>query len=551
MQKNLGTKLILIVAVIVAFTALIFLGNDWGKSIQAIRQHGIEGGLRESIHLGLDLKGGVHLILQVKVNEAVSSDSDHAAEVLREQLQKKNVSFTDISKPDSVNHPETIIVKGLTADAGQQLRTIAQDFLPDYEASRAGEGEWNVTMKPTRQASLKQETLTKSIEAIRTRVDSLGVSEPVIQENGLGNYQILVQLPGVDDPERVKDIIKSTARLELHQCFGNVGGYESEEAAGAANGTPLPFNQMLVHGRSVGSRSDGERVYVVAKTAIVGGTDVRSAEAGHKSDGNQPVVNFFLTNAAGRKFGDFTREHNEESGAANSCLAIILDSRVIEAANIKSQINDEGLIEGGFTEQSAKDLATLLTSGALPASMSFLADNTVGPSLGADSIRSGVKAAIGGMLAVMIFMLIYYRGAGINANLALIFNLVILLGCMGLFGAVLTLPGIAGVILTVGMGVDSNVLIFERIREELRSGKAPSAAVDQGFSRAWTTILDTHVTTVVSAFILFLVGKGPVSGFGLTLIIGLLANLFTAVFVSRVIFDFVLSRKQRGEALSI
>src|SRR6266481_41324 len=471
MQKNLGTKLIVIVVVIVAFMALIFLGNDWGKSIQAIRQHGVEGGLRESIHLGLDLKGGVHLILQVKVNEAVSSDSDHAAEVVREQLQKKNVSFTNVSKPDSVNRPEVITVKGLTADAGQQLRTIVQDFLPDYDASRGSEDEWNVVMKPTRQASLKQETLNKSIDAIRTRVDALGVSEPVIQENGLGNYQILVQLPGVDDPERVKDIIKSTARLELHQCFGSVGGYESEEAAGAANGTPLPFNQTLVHGRSVGSRSDGDRVYVVAKTAIVGGTDVRSAEAGHKSDSNQPVVNFFLTNAAGRKFGDFTREHNEESGAANSCLAIILDSRVIEAANIKSQINDEGLIEGGFTEQSAKDLATLLTSGALPASMSFLADNTVGPSLGADSIRSGVKAAIGGMLAVMIFMFIYYRGAGVNANLALIFNLVILLGCMGLFGAVLTLPGLAGVILTVGMGVDSNVLIFERIREELRSGK--------------------------------------------------------------------------------
>jgi preprotein translocase subunit SecD len=551
MQKNLGTKLIVIVVVIVAFTALIFLGNDWGKTIPAIRQHGIAGGLQESIHLGLDLKGGVHLILQVRVNEAVSAESDHASEVLREQLQKKNVPFGDISKPDSVNRPEVIAVKGIPSEAVQQLRAAVQDFLPDYEVSQGAEGVWNVVMKPTRQASLKQETLTKSIEAIRNRVDTLGVSEPVIQENGLGNYQILVQLPGVDDTERVRTILQSTARLEFHQCFGSVGGYESEEAAGAANGTPLPFNQILVHGRSVGARAEGDRVYVVGKTAIVGGTDVRSADAGHKSTTNQPIVNFFLTNAAGRKFGDFTREHNEESGAANSCLAIVLDNKVIEAANIKSQINDEGEIEGGFTEQSAKDVATLLTSGALPASMDYLTESVVGPSLGADSIRSGVKAAIGGMLAVMIFMFIYYRGAGVNANLALIFNLVILLGCMGLFGAVLTLPGIAGVILTVGMGVDSNVLIFERIREELRNGKAAAAAVDQGFSRAWTTILDTHVTTVVSAFILFIVGKGPVSGFGLTLIIGLLANLFTAVFVSRVIFDFVLSRKQRGEALSI
>ncbi|MFI5105649.1 MAG: protein translocase subunit SecD, partial [Terriglobales bacterium] len=240
-----------------------------------------------------------------------------------------------------------------------------------------------------------------------------------------------------------------------------------------------------------------------------------------------------------------------EGSADPSNLAIVLDNRVITAPSIKSQISDSGIIEGGFTAESAKDLAMLLRSGALPASLHYLTERTVGPSLGADSIRAGVKAAIAGMAAVLIFMLIYYRGAGINADLALVLNLVILLGFMGFFGAVLTLPGIAGVILTVGMGVDSNVLIFERIREELRNGKAAAAAVDQGFDRAWTTILDTHVTTIVSALILFFVGTGPVSGFGLTLIFGLLANLFTAVFVSRVIFDAVLSRKGRGEALSI
>ena len=224
---------------------------------------------------------------------------------------------------------------------------------------------------------------------------------------------------------------------------------------------------------------------------------------------------------------------------------------MITAPSINSQISDSGIIEGGFTTESAKDLAMLLRSGALPASLHYLTERTVGPSLGADSIRAGVKAAIAGMAAVLIFMLIYYRGAGINADLALILNLVILLGLMGFFGAVLTLPGIAGVILTVGMGVDSNVLIFERIREELRNGKAPAAAVDQGFDRAWTTILDTHVTTIVSAAILAAVGIGPIRGFGITLIFGLAANLFTAVFVSRVIFDAVLSRKGRGAALSI
>jgi preprotein translocase subunit SecD len=238
-------------------------------------------------------------------------------------------------------------------------------------------------------------------------------------------------------------------------------------------------------------------------------------------------------------------------------LAVVLDNKVKEVANIKEPIRDRGEISGGrMSEQQAKDLSMILRSGALPASISYLEERTVGPSLGADSIRSGVRAAVIGMVAVLIFMLIYYRGAGINADVALILNLIILLGFLGWstiagVNVALTLPGIAGVILTVGMGVDSNVLIFERIREELRNGKTPPSAVDQGFSHAWITIVDTHVTTIVSAAILFIFGTGPVKGFATTLTFGLLANLFTAVFVSRVIFDWVLSRKQRGEALSI
>ncbi|HWX54495.1 MAG TPA: protein translocase subunit SecD [Verrucomicrobiae bacterium] len=545
MQKNLGTKLAIIVAVMLAFTALIFLGNDWGKSIPAIKEQGLVGGLKQSINLGLDLKGGTHMILQVMVDEAIGAESDRAMEQLKDQLKKKGLTFTDFSKPDSA----TIVVKGLTPDGGLQLRTIAQDFFADYDVVQGAEGSWKVVMKPTRQTAIKQDTLAKSIEAIRNRVDSLGVSEPVIQENGLGNYQILVQLPGVDDPARVKEIIQTTARLELHGCQ-SVSGYAS--AAEALGGGVLPSDQILVPGKSVGSQTqDTERVYLVSRVPVVGGTDVRDAQAGRKPDTNQPNVSFSLTAAAGRTFGEWTSTHNEAAGSPNTCLAIVLDNRVIEAASVRNEIRDQGSIDGGFTDQTAQDLAIKLRSGALPASLKNLSESNVGPSLGADSIRSGVKAAIGGMLAVMIFMLIYYRGAGVNADLAIIFNLILLLGCMGLFGAVLTLPGIAGVILTVGMGVDSNVLIFERIREELRQGKTPAAAVDQGFSKAWTTILDTHVTTVVSALILFLVGKGPVSGFGLTLIIGLLANLFTAVFVSRVIFDFILSRKERGAALSI
>jgi preprotein translocase subunit SecD len=230
---------------------------------------------------------------------------------------------------------------------------------------------------------------------------------------------------------------------------------------------------------------------------------------------------------------------------------VVLDNKVQESAVIKEPIRDSGQITGSFTEQQTKDLAMVLRSGALPASIHYLEERTVGPSLGTDSIRAGVRAAVVGMLAVLIFMLVYYHGAGINADVALILNLIILLGFLGYSGATLTLPGIAGVILTVGMGVDSNVLIFERIREELRNGKTPPSAVEQGFSHAWVTIVDTHVTTIVSAFILFMFGTGPVRGFAVTLAFGLFANLFTAVFVSRVIFDYVLSRKQRGEALSI
>jgi preprotein translocase subunit SecD len=467
--------------------------------------------------------------------------------VLKDELQKAKVAYADIAKAD--NQPEKIVIKGVPLDASSTVRGIVSDRLQEYDVAAGTENSWVLTMKPQVLNDLKDRTLEQSIEAIRQRVDSLGVSEPLIQKNGLGINQILVQLPGVDDPGRVKEIIQSTARLELREALDHGQSYPTEAAALQAHQGILPPNTVIMPSKPRRGEQEGGFI-IVSRIPVVSGTDIRSADPGNKSDTNEPIVNFYLTAAAGKKFGTFTAAHSKDS-ADPSNLAIVLDNKVITAPSINSQINDSGIIEGGFTQESAKDLAMLLRSGALPASLHYLTERTVGPSLGADSIRAGVKAAIAGMAAVLIFMLIYYRGAGINADLALVLNLVILLGFMGFFGAVLTLPGIAGVILTVGMGVDSNVLIFERIREELRNGKAAAAAVDQGFDRAWTTILDTHVTTIVSALILFFVGTGPVSGFGLTLIFGLLANLFTAVFVSRVIFDAVLSRKGRGEALSI
>lgn len=540
MQKNLLLKTGIIVAIL-----LIFVYGMLGPKL--FSGAGLKAALLDRIHLGLDLKGGTHLILQVMVNDAVGAQSDHATEILKDELQKAKVNYADVGKLD--NQPEKIVIKGVPLDASSTVRGIVSDHLPEYEVAAGPDNSWILTMKPQVLADLKDRTLEQSIEAIRTRVDSLGVSEPLIQKNGLGDNQILVQLPGVDDPGRVKEIIQSTARLELREALDHGQSYPTEQAALQAHQGILPANTVIMPNKPQrGEQEGGFRI--VSRIPVVSGTDIRSADPGNKSDTNEPIVNFYLTAGAGKKFGVFTAAHSKDS-ADPSNLAIVLDNRVITAPSINGQINDSGIIEGGFTEEKAKDLAMLLRSGALPASLHYLTERTVGPSLGADSIKAGVKAAIAGMTAVLIFMLIYYRGAGVNADLALILNLVILLGFMGFFGAVLTLPGIAGVILTVGMGVDSNVLIFERIREELRSGKAPAAAVDQGFDRAWTTILDTHVTTIVSALILFFVGTGPVSGFGLTLIFGLLANLFTAVFVSRVIFDAVLSRKGRGEALSI
>jgi len=537
MPKNLGWKVVVIIGVLLVFLFGIF-GIPSGVSGSALAK-----AVTDHINLGLDLKGGTHLILQVHVNDAVNVDAQSAIEVLKQQLRSHKIDYTDITQPDQQNNPDHIVIKGAPASARSDLLGIMQDHLPEYDITGGPDNSWNISMKPQQLADLKNKAVQQAIETIRNRIDQLGVTEPTIQEHGLGAYQILVQLPGVDDPQRVKDIMQSTAMLEIKQSLG--GPYPSQQAAIQAQPSGiLPADAILLPGHAQPG-SEGEAWYLVSRVSAVSGKDLRDAQPSRDQNG-QPSVSFTLTNEGGQRFFNFTSAHVGDS------LAVVLDNKVQEVANIKEPIRDQGEISGGsMSDQQAKDLSMILRSGALPASISYLEEETVGPSLGADSIRAGVRASVVGMLAVLIFMLIYYRGAGINADVALIFNLIILLGFMGYFGAVLTLPGIAGAILTVGMGVDSNVLIFERIREELRNGKTPPSAVDQGFAHAWITIVDTHVTTIVSAAILFIFGTGPVKGFAVTLTFGLLANLFTAVWVSRVIFDWVLSRKQRGEALSI
>jgi len=538
MKKN-NQKIALIIAVLVFFIYGI-VGIPSGVSGKALVES-----LTKRIHLGLDLQGGAHLILEVKVVEALNAETDNAVQAIQQSLKGVGMNSVQVVKPNPAQ-PQTIQVSGFgTAQASTVRSTLEDKFANQYDiVGGGGDSTITLTMKPSEITALNQKTVQQAIEAIRDRVDTLGVSEPVIQQYGLGDNQILVELPGISDLDQVKQIIQATARLEIHAVVG--GPYNDEAAAIAAQGGSIPADDMVVHGSgSMVTGNDADSIYVVQRVSVVAGSDFRAADPGTDPNTGQRIVDFTLTNAAGDKFYDYTSKNVGQS------MAVIMGGHVREVARIDSAIRDRGYIRGSFTPEEVTILSKMLRTGALPASLEYLEDRTVGASLGADSVREGVTAAVVGVLVVMIFMLIYYRGSGINADLALFLNLVILLGFMGFSGSTLTLPGIAGVILTIGMGVDSNVLIFERIREEIRAGKSASAAVDQGFAHAWITIVDTHVTTIVSAAILFLFGTGPVKGFAVTLTFGLLANLFTAVYVSRVIFDAHLNKLKSGEMVSI
>ncbi|MBZ5514487.1 MAG: protein translocase subunit SecD [Acidobacteriia bacterium] len=546
MEKKIRTRVILIaVAIVACILGIICYPRNEQETIgfpttwQRMKEN-----VRSRIRMGLDLKGGTHLVLQVQVDDAVNVTVDLAQERVQDELRSRGIPATVEKKTE--NGRTYLLLTNIPQEKTGDLQTLVSEQFQDWDLTRRA-GDPNareLSLKTSAAANIRNQALEQSKNTIRNRIDQLGVTEPTIADYGQGDYELVVQLPGVDDPTRVKDIIQSTAMLTLK--IVRDGPFPTREAALASHGGILPPDTELLPGRRE-SASEGaatEAWYVVDRIAAVTGRDLRDAQPRPDENG-RPSVNFSLTRDGAARFARVT--------AANigKQLAIILDNRVVSAPVIQSQISDNGRITGSFTPQQASDLALVLRSGALPASIKYLQEMTVGPSLGADSIRHGVIASIVGLLAVMAFMLFYYHGSGINANLALFLNLLILLAALAYFGAVLTLPGIAGVILTVGMGVDSNVLIFERIREELRLGKTVGAAVAGGFDHAFLTIIDTHVTTVVSALILFTFGTGPIRGFAVTLTIGLLANLFTSVFVSRVIFDYVLSRREKGEALSI
>jgi preprotein translocase subunit SecD len=543
MGKNLATKLAVIVAILLFF----IYGIIGPRNTDTASHYSLKRALADNIHLGLDLQGGTHLVLQVHVAEAIASETDRDVQRIQAALQTAGITGVTVAKLDAA-HPETITLAGVTPANNSQVRSaLSGNEYAGYDLTSAPDGTLKMTMKQSAITDLENRTLDTSIETIRDRIDKLGVSEPTIQKYGLGDNQILVELPGVTDQSRVESVIQSTAKLEIHAVDGSPAGYDNDAAAIQGMGGTLPPDDYLVSGS--GSAGAPDRTFVLKRASEVEGTDFRDAQPSTDING-RPNIRFTLTTEAGDRFYKYTEAH-AATGPTPGSMAIVLENKVREVAGIQSAIRDQGEITGGFTKEQADDLSLMLRTGALPASISYIETRTVGPSLGAASIKQGVTAAVAGMAAVMLFMLIYYRGSGVNADLALVLNLIILLGFMGYSGAVLTLPGIAGVILTIGMGVDSNVLIFERIREELRAGKSAAAAVKEGFAHAWITIVDTHVTTIVSAVILLMFGTGPVKGFAVTLMVGLFANLVTAVFVSRMIFDWHLQDRPKTAALSI
>jgi preprotein translocase subunit SecD len=540
MNPQLRWKFILILIVIfICLFGLIGM-PQFPTSFAQVKQN-----LADRIKLGLDLKGGSHLVLQVQVDEAIGQRCDQAVDQLTKQVHEKNIIVGDIRRVDDT-HIEVDNVDPSTSPAFHDL--ISNQF-PDWTTSPAAgvNNGYLLTIKPSVVADLRRDTMDQALETITRRINALGLTEPTIAFTGRGDNEILVQLPGEGDPTRAKAVIQAGGQLTLNRVADDQT-YPSEAAALAAKGGVLPQGTIIVPGKAYTQTGQpGQQVYYVLDRApIVTGQDLRGASPSPSTNNpGQYEVRFQLSTAAAARFGPFT-EANIGHG-----MAIVLDHQVYSAPTIQGRIDDSGEITGNFSQESAQDLALVLRAGALPASIKYLEERTVGPSLGADSIREGVRASIASIVVVMIFLVIYYRLSGVNAVVALFLNLIILVAFMAYAGAVLTLPGIAGVILTIGMGVDSNVLVFERIREELRNGKAPASAVDLGFERAFLTIIDTHVTTIVSAIFLFLFGTGPVRGFAVTLVIGLLANVFTSIYVSRAIFDWHLSRMDRQAELSI
>lgn len=562
-KKNLLQRSI-IIAVVTLVSLYIVIGPRHRPTLKDFSWSGIKQTLAQNIRLGLDLKGGSHLVMRVKAEEylkRLTTDEAAAAEkAAKDEGLPVKEARADLSNGYSV------IVQATDPSKLSEIRDAIEKKLDlrdtsVWTSSISGDTvTWR--MNSLAQRTLSQQAVDQALNIIDSRINAVGVAEPTLQTHGAtGSNQILLQMPGIQDPERVKQLLVGESRLELVHVVSPpspspVQKYATQEEAIQSLGGSVPTNRQIYpyaerdEPTAAGQNQNAQtpKSFVIVEVpSVVDGSELRNASATtSRAGGDDYQIQFSLKPSGAQKFGAWTGAN------INEYMGVVLNGEIKSIAFIKSQITDSGEISGRFTKQSAEDLALTLRSGALPAPIEYLEERTVGPSLGADSIRAGVTASLVGLGMVVFFMLFYYRGSGINAVIALILNMIMMLAGLIIFGATLTLPGIAGIILTIGMAVDSNVLIFERIREELRTGKTIASSVDQGFGRAFVTIIDTHVTTIVSSLFLFVFGTGPIRGFAVTLVLGLLVNLFSAVYVSRTIFIWLLNRKEgRVESLSI
>jgi preprotein translocase subunit SecD len=481
--------------------------------------------LEQRINLGLDLQGGMHLVLEVEAEKAVDSTTDRLVAEVSEGLAKLAIPGLEVRKLAS----DQLVVKSPDAGRVDAVAEAMKAFASLVPVGGRGGTELTYKLEDQRVQRIMENAVDQALETIRNRVDEFGVAEPTIQRQGARD--IVVQLPGSRDAERAIKRIGETARLEFRLV-------DDQQSVDEALKGKVPEGLEVLYERKV-NKQTGEVTrlpLLLKKQILLTGDALTHAEVRIGSQFNEPYVSIEFDRDGARRFERITSEN------AGKRLAIVLDNTIYSAPVIRERIaGGQAQITGSFTIEEASDLAIILRAGALPAPVRILYESIIGPSLGQDSIRQGLTAGLIGSILVVLFMLIYYRLSGIVANVALVLNILLLLAGLGYFHATLTLPGIAGIVLTLGMAVDANVLIFERIREETRLGKPPRAAVDAGFARAWSAILDGNVTTLIAAAMLFQFGTGPIKGFAVTLSLGLLANLFTAVFVCKFIFDSVIA----------
>jgi preprotein translocase subunit SecD len=559
-MKNTGLwiRTGIIIAITLAGFYLVF-GPRRMPNAHDFTPDGVKENLANNITLGLDLKGGSHLVMRVKTDEYLKKLTENNAQAALSSLQeaKLNAASSQTST-DPGNYSFSVTMADGT-DLQQVVDTVKKKVdVNQWTESRSGNAvSWS--LPGATQGLLKDQAVEQALKIIESRINAFGVKEPTLQRMSKSSGQILLQMPGVEDPERVKKLIGADSNLALMKIVGAanpapVTTYPSEDAAKQSLGGVVPPNRKILpfterddSSKAADPSSKKPAQFVVVEyPAVVDGSELRDANAVSRTGGQGDYqISFSFKPGGAQKFGEWTGKN------INNYMAVVLNDEVKSAAFIKSQIFDSGEISGKFSKTTAEDLALTLKSGALPAQIEYTEERTVGPSLGADSIRSGVEASLGGLAFVIVFMLFYYRGSGINAVVALILNMILTIAALVMIKSTLTLPGIAGLILGIGMAVDSNVLIFERIREELRLGLPIPKSISVGFDIAFITIIDTHITTIISSLILYMFGSGPIKGFAVTLILGLLINLFTAVFVSRTIFNWELSLRPNMQKMSI